>query len=404
VVNNNQSLSKEQTMSITRTFKSLLLILATTIAALAFAVPGRASAAGVSASPNPSPAGSAVTVSGSGFDPGEVIEVNFAGDLVSTTADANGSFQTPLTINPTVPTGSHPLDANGNNGNWASGTLTVSAPAPAPTPPPAPVGGQGTVSASPDPSPAGSTVSVSGSGFLPGETVEVNFAGDIVTTTADGSGNYSTPFTINTSVPVGGHPLDANGSNGSWANSSLSVSAPAPVPAPATPAPALTPAKLTPVPAAPTPTPAPTPSPTPAPTPAAPTTTVVDADDTTDAVSGSDTKNDNNEETIGEASALEDRTEATESSDDDLQVGAPTDDEVSGNSPQSESANAVRNTDSNSGGINLLDSSLLLFIAGIALAAAFFLALNKVRRNADEADDNEGSSVVCSTAWPAPNA
>lgn len=370
-------------MTITRATKAIQLVFATLIVVFAMAVPGRASAAGVSASPNPAPAGSTVTVTGSGFNPGETVEVNFAGDIVSTIADGNGNYMTPFTINSSVPAGGHPLEANGSAGNWADSTLTVLAPAPPPTAPPAPVGGQGSVSASPDPSPAGSTVTVSGSGFVPGETVTVGFAGNMVTTTADGNGNYQTAFTIDSLVPVGSHPLDANGSFGSWANSNLTVSAPAPVPAPQpaptpTSQPAPQPAPL--VPSAPAPvtsapsagstvttTPAPAVSVTTVPTPA---TTTPETVTTTD--------------TGTEAESSESGDKTTEDVGDDKVVASAATGQKNGPSDSQTAA-----TDGESDGQDLPWLALLLIFAGLAIAGSAFVAYRQAKPETESTSSDD---------------
>jgi hypothetical protein len=82
-----------------------------------------------------------------------------------------------------------------------------------------------TVTANPPSAPAGSTVTLSGSGWLPGEVIEIFFGGDLQSVTADGSGDFSTPWTV-PGIPVGSHPLAFTGDMGSMFNTSFEVTNP----------------------------------------------------------------------------------------------------------------------------------------------------------------------------------
>lgn len=104
------------------------------------------------------------------------------------------------------------------------------------------------IQASPNPVQAGGLVRVTGSGFQPAERVTIEFAGSTVAVTiADNAGQFSTSGMVDSSVPAGGHPLDANGDMGSWATIDLIIAAPAPTTAaPAPAAPQATPTAATP--------------------------------------------------------------------------------------------------------------------------------------------------------------
>ena len=208
--------------------------------------------ASISVNPNPAEAGAVVTVSGQGFQPGEIVWIDFAGATIAQgTADASGQFITNGRIDASVPVGTHPLDANGDNGSWDTYDLTI-VPAQAPAP-----------AANPqvrfaDPVPAGGSTVVRGTGFLPRERITINFGGSTVgTTVANRSGDWSKSITVPSHMPVGRHPLDIIGNMGTIVDKNLKVSA-----------------ALPPVTAAPAPAPIAAPAPTPVVTPTNPTTTV----------------------------------------------------------------------------------------------------------------------------------
>ena len=187
--------------------------------------------------PDPAMAGEVVTISGSGFQPGEFVWIDFAGPTLATAiADGAGSFVTSGAVDPFVPAGTHPLDAMGDLGSWVTIDLTIVDPTP--TVPPAPVfpdimfldGVQ-----------AGELVLITGSGFQPSEFVEIHYAGDVIgVTITTFSGDFAVQALVPAHVPVGAHPLDVVGDLGSYVGTDLtvSVSAPtttvAPTPAPST--------------------------------------------------------------------------------------------------------------------------------------------------------------------------
>jgi hypothetical protein len=82
-----------------------------------------------------------------------------------------------------------------------------------------------TVTANPPSAPVGSTVTLSGSGWLPGEVIEIFFGGDLQYVTADGSGDFSTPWTV-PGIPVDTHPLEFTGDMGSMFSTSFEVTNP----------------------------------------------------------------------------------------------------------------------------------------------------------------------------------
>ena len=82
-----------------------------------------------------------------------------------------------------------------------------------------------TVTANPPSAPVGSTVTLSGSGWLPGEVIEIFFGGDLQYVTADGSGDFSTPWTV-PGIPVDSHPLEFTGDLGSMFSTSFEVTNP----------------------------------------------------------------------------------------------------------------------------------------------------------------------------------
>jgi len=114
----------------------LLLVLGLALASLLIATSvALAQAAGVT--PGSAPPGTEITVFGDGFGPGEEITVSFGGIEVVTFADDNGSFTVSLTIDDLMPPGMHPLDVEGDQGNFFSFEYLVEEPPPPTTQPPA---------------------------------------------------------------------------------------------------------------------------------------------------------------------------------------------------------------------------------------------------------------------------
>lgn len=155
--------------------------------------------------------GQPIAVSGSGFAPGETVEVFVAGGAVAamTTATANGSFgPLPLPIPASVGTGGHSVRAYGTSSfRYAESGVTVvpaqqATPTATPTPLPSPTPVLNpAISLNPASLSPGAQTVVSGSGFFPGETVLIRFNGNLqngVTTSA--AGDFSG---VLVSVPVG---------------------------------------------------------------------------------------------------------------------------------------------------------------------------------------------------------
>lgn len=86
-----------------------------------------------SASPPSAPVNTTVTLSGSGWISGEMIEIFFGGDLQSVTANASGDFSTPWTVPGFMPVGSHPLEFTGNMGSSFTTSFEVINPPPTTT-------------------------------------------------------------------------------------------------------------------------------------------------------------------------------------------------------------------------------------------------------------------------------
>jgi hypothetical protein len=75
--------------------------------------------------------------------------------------------------------------------------------------------------------PPGGAITISGGGFQPGETITLvlhSFPATLGTTTADPSGNFSTPATIPSDTPVGSHTITATGNtSGSTASTGILI-------------------------------------------------------------------------------------------------------------------------------------------------------------------------------------
>lgn len=83
-------------------------------------------------------------------------------------------------------------------------------------------------SANPPSAPVNTTVTLSGSGWLPGEVIEIFFGGDLQFVATNASGDFSTPWTVPDFMPVGSHPLEFTGSLGSSFTTSFEVINPPP--------------------------------------------------------------------------------------------------------------------------------------------------------------------------------
>jgi hypothetical protein len=187
----------------------------------------------VTVTPTPAVAGLPVTVTAFGFAPGEMVTVEFGGDvIVSGYADDEGFFESAGVVSATMPEGGHPLDVTGDMGSYATLEVVVTTPPPSTTTTTttttvAPVPAAPSVRFS-DPVPAGTTTVVSGTGFRPAETVTIEFGGAVVgRTVANEMGDWSLAITVDSAIPVGGHPIDVTGDAGSVVNGELVV-APSP--------------------------------------------------------------------------------------------------------------------------------------------------------------------------------
>lgn len=196
----------------------------------------------VSISPSSAAPGETFTVTGSGFTPGDTVTIEFGGDTIGTAkVGEDGTFSTTATVPDHMPVGEHPLDVNGMEGvsKDRDYTVTMAPPPPAPTPQPTPRAPYYVprVSSTPGSAAAGDTVTFTGKGFRPGELVTISFGGsDIAVVQADGLGEFTTSGRVPDGMPIGDHPLDANGDLGSSWDGDLGVSAPrTPPPAPSTP-------------------------------------------------------------------------------------------------------------------------------------------------------------------------
>jgi flagellar hook assembly protein FlgD len=131
------------------------------------------------------PEGGSVVVTGSGYLPGE--QVNVKGPVFAQgIADQNGGFTTqPLGVPPSTVPGTYTLAGHGgSSGRFAALSLTVLGPS-APT--------QASFTLTPNVAQAGSPVSISGTGFTPGDTVTFSYRKTVsVTTVADGTGKVNT--------------------------------------------------------------------------------------------------------------------------------------------------------------------------------------------------------------------
>jgi hypothetical protein len=186
-------------------------------------------------------AGASITANGSGFKPGEVVDVSFNGQSVGApTVNDGGSFSLAFTV-PNLQPGQYGVLAKGQTSNvtltttftvnQGSAALTFSAPQAAP----------------------GASLTVTAAGYRPGETVQVWFNGASVgTATADTKGTAAVTFVVPT-LAAGQYDVTATG-----ATSGVTTTVSYTVLAAATPVPVVAPT-ATPVPAAP-PAPAPVPN------------------------------------------------------------------------------------------------------------------------------------------------
>jgi len=194
-------------------------------------------------SPTKAAAGASVTANGTGFRGGETVDVSFNGQPVGEpTAGDNGSFALTFAV-PSVAPGDYGVLAHGRGSNASASTgFTVQL-------------GAATLTFSVNQAAPGTAITINGTGFQPGENVDLHFNGPAIgTVTADTSGNVTMPFTI-PQLTAGTYTATATGATSNReVNANFTVLA-GPAPA-ATAAPTAEPAQ-------PTATPAPAPQPAP---------------------------------------------------------------------------------------------------------------------------------------------
>ena len=165
------------------------------------------------------PPGTSLTATGAGFQAGETVLVFFNGaQVASAVADTTGGLKATFTI-PTLGNGSYQVDAKGqSSGDTASAPFTV---------------GAVTVALSTNSGGVGSSLTVNGSGFNPGDSIRLVFAGSLVNTmNADTNGNVTFNFAI-PQVAAGTYLVVLTGTNGATASASFSVTGPSGTPTPA---------------------------------------------------------------------------------------------------------------------------------------------------------------------------
>jgi len=175
------------------------------------------------ATPQTTSAGGIVTVSGSGFVPGEAIAFTASGQPAGTaTAGPTGAFSgATVTIPGGVGPGLLMVVAQGStSGRTASTTVSVVALAPH-------------LLASPTSGAPGAMIRMAGTGYAPGEPIAISFGGTAITTTpaavtSDAQGNFFASFAIPATAVSGSNTVTATGTR-SRAASSVAVSVQLPV-------------------------------------------------------------------------------------------------------------------------------------------------------------------------------
>ena len=154
----------------------------------------------LSLSPSSGLPGASVTANGSGFAPGETVDVSFNGQSVGTpTVNNGGTFSLAFTV-PNAAPGQYGVLAKGQtSGTTASTSFTIN---------------QGSAALAFDPPQAapGASITVTGTNFKPGETVTLSFNGPTVgTQTADTTGKVTFTFTVPASLSPGQYGVTATG-------------------------------------------------------------------------------------------------------------------------------------------------------------------------------------------------
>jgi hypothetical protein len=151
---------------------------------------GTPTPAALNPSPSQAAAGSSVVINGSGFQPGEKVNVSFNGSGIGTpTADTSGNFSQSFTV-PNLAPGQFGVVATGqSSGRSATTTFTITTPSAG-------------ITLSATQGAAGSALTVTASGFRPGEAVQVTFNGaNVGQGTADTNGSVSVNFTVPSLAP-----------------------------------------------------------------------------------------------------------------------------------------------------------------------------------------------------------
>src|SRR5215831_1248050 len=155
------------------------------------------------------PPGTSVTATGTGFRPGETVQVFFNGAQVGApVADTAGMFNATFTI-PNLANGNYQVDAKGQtSGDTASAPFTV---------------GGASVTLNTYSGPVGTNLTATGSGFPAGDTVRVVFAGSLLDTqTANTTGSVTSNFAI-PRVASGVYLVVMNGRTGVSASAAFTV-------------------------------------------------------------------------------------------------------------------------------------------------------------------------------------
>lgn len=147
-------------------------------------------------------AGEQTVVSGAGFAPGEVVDVDIAGVSVSPTADGQGAFSTTYTVPASTTPQSYTVTAEGRDSRTpTTAVLDVE-----------PIVYTTAITATPRNITAGGTTTITGTGFAAGETVTVTGAGASGETVADGGGGITVDLTVPAAAVPAGYTVTAVGS------------------------------------------------------------------------------------------------------------------------------------------------------------------------------------------------
>ncbi len=168
--------------------------------------------------------GSEITVTGTGFDSGSKITIEFDRDEVRTTpltvsTDSDGSFDADFFL-PVIDSGTYEVEAEDEDGNKAQEDFTLAA----------------GVDLSKTTGNVGDDIIFSGTGFRPNATVTITYAplSTVATTTADANGAFSATFTVPASQH-GQHTVTASDGTNAITATFTMESTPPPAPAPLLP-------------------------------------------------------------------------------------------------------------------------------------------------------------------------